>query len=96
MHARVTSVSGSSADVEAGIANFRQSVVPFAQEHGNGAILLVDRQTGDAIAITLWEDEQALRASEEAANALRAGAAQEMGASQQPSVARYEVAVFEV
>ena len=57
--------------------------------------MLVDRQTGSAIAITLWQDEQALRASEERANALRAQAAEQMGASGEPTVERYEVAVFE-
>ena len=55
-----------------------------------------DRESGEAIAITLWEDEDALRASEESANALRAGAADQMGATQEPTVGRYEVAVFEV
>lgn len=96
MHARVTTISGSADNVDAGIENFRASVVPFVQESGKGAILLVDREKGDAIAITLWEDEQAMRASEERANAVRASAADEMGASQGPTVARYEVAVFEV
>ncbi len=96
MHARVTTISGSADNVDAGIENFRANVVPFTQEEGNGAILLVDRDNGDAIAITLWEDEQALRASEERANAVRADAADQMGATQTPAVARYEVAVFEV
>jgi hypothetical protein len=96
MHARVTSLAGSAADVDAGIDGFRTNVVPFARDHGRGAILLVDRQSGEAIAITLWEDEEALRASEERAIALRAEAADEMGATQQPTVGRYEVAVFEV
>jgi hypothetical protein len=96
MHARVTSLSGSPDAVEGGIANFRENVVPFTREQGGkGPILLVDRNSGGAIAITLWEDEQALRASEERADALRAQAAEEMGASGQPSIARYEVAVFE-
>ena len=96
MHARVTSLSGSPDDVDGGVANFRENVVPFTHEQGGkGAILLVDRQTGSAIAITLWEDEQTLRASEERANALRAEAAEGMGASDQPTVERYEVAVFE-
>src|SRR2546425_5940551 len=53
------------------------------------------RETGEAIAITLWEDEQALRASEEQASQLRAAVAEEMHASEQPTVNRYEVAVFE-
>ena len=96
MHARVTSLSGSPDDVDGGVASFRENVVPFTHEQGGkGAILLVDRQTGSAIAITLWEDERTLRAREERANALRAEAAEGMGASDQPTVERYEVAVFE-
>jgi hypothetical protein len=96
MHARVTTISGSPADADAGIENFRTEVVPFARDRGKGAILLVDRESGEAIAITLWEDEQAMRATEESANALRANASGQMGASQAPTVGRYEVAVFEV
>lgn len=96
MHARVTNLKGTPEDADRGIDDFRANVVPFAREQGKGAILLVDRENGEAIAITLWEDEQALRASEDAAVALRAGAADQMGASEAPAVARYEVAVFEV
>ena len=47
------------------------------------------------MAITLWPDEAAMRASEESANELRRAASEELGASEQPSVERYEVAVFE-
>jgi hypothetical protein len=96
MHARVTTVAGSPDQLDAGIDGFRVNVVPFARDHGKGAILLVDRQTGEGLAITLWEDEQALRASEEQANALRAEAADQLGAMQAPTVGRYEVAVFEL
>jgi hypothetical protein len=96
MHARVTSLTGSPDDVDAGISEFREEVVPFTHQHGGkGAILLVDRTSGHALGITLWEDEQTLAASEEAANALRAQAAEDMHASQPPTVDRYEVAVFE-
>jgi formylmethanofuran dehydrogenase subunit E len=96
MHARVTTLHAAPDTVDAGIENFRANVVPFAREQGKGAILLVDRQSGEAIAITLWEDEEKMRASEEAANTVRAATAQEMGASDAPAVARYEVAAFEV
>jgi len=96
MHARVSTLAGSPTDADAGIDNFRTNVVPFTRDHGKGAILLIDRESGEAIAITLWEDEDAMRASEESANALRAGAAEQMGATQAPTVGRYEVAVFEV
>ena len=96
MHARVTTIAGSPTGADAGIENFRANVVPFAREHGEGAILLVDRESGEAIAITLWKDEEALRATEESANALRSDAAGQMGAAQAPTVNRYEVVVFEV
>lgn len=95
MHARVTTISGSANNVDAGIENFRTNVLPFARDEGEGAILLVDRASGDAIAITLWQDEQALSRSEDRANALRAEAADLMGADQSPAVTRYEVAIFE-
>lgn len=96
MHARVTRISGSPANVDAAIQNFRTNVLPFARgKGGKGALLLIARESGDAIAITLWEDEQALRASEERANALRADAADQLGAAETPAVARYEVAVFD-
>lgn len=96
MHARVTSLSGSPDGVDAGIADFNERIVPFTHEQGGkGGILLVDRQTGRALAITLWEDEQALSASDARANELRANVAEEMQATVQPTVDRYEVAVFE-
>jgi hypothetical protein len=96
VYARVTTISGSPAEADAGIDNFRKNVVPFAREQGKGAILLVDRESGEAIAITLWENEESLGASEESANSLRASAADDLGATAAPKVARYEVAVFEV
>jgi hypothetical protein len=95
MHARVTTLSGPADNVDVGIENFRTNVVPYVREQGKGAILLVDRDNGEAIGITLWEDEEAMRASEESANALRASVANQMGAAA-PTVSRYEVAVFEL
>ena len=97
MRARVSTIEGSSDQVDAGISNFRENVVPFTREAGGkGSLLLADRQTGKVIAITLWESEDALRASEEKANELRAQAARTGGAAQVPTVERYEVAVFEI
>jgi hypothetical protein len=92
----VTSITGSAAEADAGIEDFRANAVPFTREQGKGAILLIDRASGEAIAITLWEDEQAMRASEEAANTVRSRAADQLGATQAPTIGRYEVAVFEV
>jgi heme-degrading monooxygenase HmoA len=36
-----------------------------------GMIALVDRHSGKTLGITFWESEEAMRASEEAANQLR-------------------------
>ena len=43
----------------------------------------------------LWGSEDAMRASEESANALRAHAAEDIQATAAPKVERYEVAVVE-
>jgi hypothetical protein len=98
MHARVTTVAGSPDAAENGIANFRENVLPMIRETGgSGAILLIDRETGQGMAITLWPDEDTMRASDERANELRRDAAEQMGVTaQEPRVDRYEVAVFEV
>jgi hypothetical protein len=97
MHARVTTISGGSADqLDNGVSDFQSNAVPTLKEMGSkGAILLVDRESGNTMAITLWPDEAALRASEERANELRRGVTEQLGVSEQPSVDRYEVAVFE-
>jgi hypothetical protein len=89
-------IQGSTEQADAAINNFRENVVPFTREGGGkGSLLLVDRENGKVIAITLWESEEALRTSEEKANQLRAQAAEQAGASQAPTVERYEVAVYE-
>ena len=90
MHARVTSISGSPEQAEKGIVSFRDSTVPAIKEMGgHGGILLIDRESGNAMAITLWPDEAAMQASEESANELRRAASEDLGASAQPSDVSY-------
>jgi len=97
MHARVSTIIGSPDQAETGIDDFREKVIPWVREHGGrGGILLVDRETGKAVAATLWNDEDSMRQSEEAANEHRRRVTEEMQSTQAPSVERYEVAVFEV
>jgi len=68
--------------------------VPTLQEVKGfeGVYLLVDRQSGKVLTITLWESAEALRASEEEANQLRS---EHRGDWQQEDggVERYEVAI---
>jgi hypothetical protein len=97
MHARVTMITGGSPDqAEQGIAAFRDNALPGVKQLGaRGGMLLIDRQSGEGMAITLWDDEAAMRTSEERANELRSAAVQALGSTEEPRVERYEVAVFE-
>ena len=96
MHARVSTITGSPDQAEAGTSDFKEKVVPWIKENGgHGGILLIDRETGKAIAITLWNDEDTMRRSEEAANEHRRRVTDEMQSTQSPTVERYEVAVFD-
>ena len=93
-YARVTRVQAPADRLEEAIRNYREQVVPAAQQQAGfqGAYLLADRQTGQVLSITVWESEDALRQSEQMAEQQRGQAAQQMGASA-PTVERYEIAI---
>ncbi len=94
MFARVSTYEGSPELIDEAIRYAREQILPRAQqlEGYKGAYLLVDRQSGKSVSVTLWESEQAMRASEEAANQLRSESAEASGGAV-VSVERYEVAV---
>ena len=97
MHARVSIFEGSPDEMDEALREAREVVLPRGRqmEGFKGMIALGDRQSGKTLGITFWESEEALRASEEAANRLReesAVASEETIAS----VERYEVGLFEV
>ena len=92
MHARVTRFKGEPARVDEGIRNIKERVVPEAKKlagfkHG---YWLVDRKTGEGFGVTVFDSEEALRASEDAAKKIREQAAS-TGATQITGVERYEV-----
>ena len=97
MHARISHVAGSPESADQGIESFRNTTLSElkTQDGNRGAILLIDRASGNGIAITLWEDEAAMQASEEWANAARRSASEQLGGGGEARVERYEVAVFE-
>ena len=96
MYARVTTVQGQADRLDAGIRTFQEQTVPLVQGQAGfeSAYLLVDRQQGKALAISLWQSEQAMQQSEQAIAPQRTQAAQQMGAST-PTVDRYEVIIAE-
>ena len=101
MHARVSTYQGppnvTQEQVDEADRYDRENVLPAARqmEGFKGAIALLDRQSGKALSVTLWESEQAMRASEEDANRLRQESAEAANETVE-NVERYEVTFFEM
>ena len=97
MFVRMSILEGSPDQVDEGLRHVREQVLPFMQQQDGfkGFIVLSDRQTGKVIGVSLWESEQALRASEEAGDRARGDSAEVVSASG-VDVERYEVGLFEV
>jgi hypothetical protein len=60
------------------------------QDGYNGGLVLVDRRSGKVLAVTLWESEQAMYTTDEAAYWLRSFGA-EAGGGMLKGVGRYEI-----
>jgi hypothetical protein len=83
------------ADIEDTL-DIKKGVLPtdFGQTEGmKGAVFLIDRQSGDVVIISLWEDEEAMRASEDEATRVREEVTRP---GESASVERYEVALLSV
>ncbi|MDP8958214.1 MAG: hypothetical protein M3N51_03225 [Actinomycetota bacterium] len=96
MHARVTTVQGTPDSVDEAVGVVQGVIAQARQIPGfKGVLSLVNRETGKGITATLWESEEAMRASEEAADSLRGQAVSAVEGSNLVSVERYEVAIDE-
>ena len=97
MFARATVVEAAPTEAERGIEVVTREVFPEARKLDGfqGIFGAVDRESGKMLTFTLWESEEAMRASEEAANQLR-GRATEQLAQAKTTVERYEVFLAEV
>jgi heme-degrading monooxygenase HmoA len=93
MHARVTRLEASPERLDEMTRQFEEQTVPVLDGLAGykGYVLLVDRGSGAAIAVTYWESEEALRGSEDAVTAERERAAETAEAAASPTVERYEV-----
>lgn len=80
-----------------GGSSYRAMVESMKQVDGFlGALLLVERKTGDSLGLTFWKDEAALRASEQVANKFRRDGAATVGSTASPVVERFEVEYYGV
>jgi quinol monooxygenase YgiN len=96
MHARMTRYEGVAPDAIEEAVQAKKGVLPteFGQTEGmKGAVFLVDQQQGTIVVISLWRDEEALRASENEATRVRE---EVTGPGETASVERYEVALLNV
>ena len=96
MHARMTRYEGGAPEnIEANL-DTKKGVLPtaFGQTEGMmGAVFLADRQSGTIVVISLWGDEEAMRASEDEATRVRE---EVTGPGETASVERYEVPLLRV
>jgi heme-degrading monooxygenase HmoA len=98
VHARVSIFEAGNPDqIDEMLRQAREQVLPQAKQMDGfkGLIALGDRQSGKTLGITLWESEEAMRASEEAANRMRSETSQASGETI-AGVERYEVGLFEI
>ena len=95
MHARVTTLQMDPSKIDDAVAGLEESDVPMFKglDGFKGFSLMVDRSGGKAVAVSYWESEDAMNASEEAVKDSRARAADTGGASGEPQVERFEVAI---
>ena len=94
MFASVSTFQGPPDQVDQGVRYAQENIVPTLEEVEGfeGVYLLVDRQSGKVLTITLWESEEAMRASEEEANQLQSEHRGEWR-QEDGGVDRYEVAI---
>jgi heme-degrading monooxygenase HmoA len=93
MFARVSTIHGTPEHLEEAI-RYLAAPASFRQAQGfKGNYLLVDRERGKMLTISLWETEADLQATAESVNPLRQEGARLAGAAELPSVEVYEVAI---
>jgi len=96
MNARVTRYEGAAPEAIEEALQTKKRVLPTEPgqtEDMKGVVLLVDRQSGTIVVISLWDGEEALQASEDEATRVRG---EVTGPGETASVERYEVALLAV
>ncbi|MER5929880.1 hypothetical protein [Streptomyces sp. NPDC002054] len=93
MFARLSTYQGSPVPAEGDLSAKSEAIVQQVRDAPGfrGVYYLVDRASGMAASLTLWEDEAAMQASEDQAARIREEAAQREG-QQILSVEHFEVA----
>lgn len=93
MHARVTRLEASADHLDEMVGQFEANTISVLEglDGYKGYVLMGDRTNGLAMAVTYWESESALQASDDAVAPERERAAKAAEAASGPTVERYEV-----
>jgi quinol monooxygenase YgiN len=95
MHARSITIMARPDSIDTGVAFIRDEVMQTLMGMNSciGLSMLVDRSSGRCITTSAWQDQDAMRASDEQLRPLRARAAEMMGGGE-PQVEEWEIAVL--
>jgi hypothetical protein len=92
MYARIATFEGDPANIDEAISNVKGNVEggspPPGLENARGMMMLVNRETGKGMGVTLFENEDELKRGDEALNSMNPG-----GGGRRTSVEFYEVAI---
>jgi hypothetical protein len=96
MYARHVTVRGSAEKVDEGVKSVQERVFPILKECKGfrAQLLLVDRDKGEVIGISLWDTEEDMLASEDKIGGARQQTADAVNASA-PEVRLFELPVYE-
>jgi heme-degrading monooxygenase HmoA len=95
VHARISTYELALEKLEDGVWSFRAAIERIRGLDGfREAFLLVDRENGQAVTITLWEDAHAMASSRVAASRARSEAARAADGEVKSS-GEYEIAIHE-
>jgi heme-degrading monooxygenase HmoA len=98
LHARLSRFGGLDPErIEATVEQFREQALPQLQEQQGfrGITVGVNRKTGQALAVTLWETEADMSESERVADEARDQAVATARPAREPIVDHYEVVVHQ-
>ena len=95
MHARVTRYEVAPENIDENLQTKKQVLPtePGQTDEMKGVVFLTDRENGTIVVISIWEDDDAMRASEDEATRVRE---EVTGPGETASVERYEVSLLEV
>jgi len=95
MHARVTRYEVAPENIDENLQTKKQVLPtePGLTDEMKGVVFLTDRENGTIVVISIWEDDDALHASEDEATRVRE---EVTGPGETASVEHYEVSLLEV